>query len=274
MIYLQTDAPINPGSSGGPLVDIEGRIVGINTFILSQSGGNEGLGFAAPSNIVRNVYDQLRASGRVRRGTLGVYAQTLTPAMASGLGLPVETGVVLGDVSPDGPADSAGLQPGDVLLTLNGKRMENARQLEVNVYSRRIGDTVDIEYMRAGERKRTSAAVGERDDDPERFADLVSPEENLIDRLGILAVEISAPIRRQVPQLRLPGGVLVAGRAADAPGGDQMLQAGDIITAVNGTLIAGLPDLREEVAKVPPRGSCVLQVQRGDRLMFITLDLE
>jgi serine protease Do len=210
----------------------------------------------------------------VRRGTLGLYGQTITGALAAGLGLPVETGVVLGDVVPSGPADLAGLEPGDVLLTLDGKRMENARQLEVNVYRRRIGDTVAIEYMRNGERKRTTAAVSERDDDPERFADLVKPEENLIPRLGILGIEISARIRGQIPQLRMPGGVLVAGRGPDAPAGDQALQTGDIITAVNGTLIAGLPDLREEVGKVPPRSPCVLQVQRGDRLMFLTLDLE
>ena len=274
MIYLQTDAPINPGSSGGPLVDTLGRVVGINTFILSQSGGNEGLGFAAPSNIVRSVYEQIRAAGRVRRGTLGVHAQTLTPAIAAGLGLPVETGVILGDVVPGGPADAAGLDPGDVVLTLDGKRMENARQLEVNVYRRRIGDTVAIQFLRNGERKRTTAAVGERSDDPERFVDLAPAGDSLIPRLGVLGIEITAQVRERIPDLRLPGGVLVAGRSADALTGGQSLQAGDVITAVNGTLIASLSDLREEVGRIPPRGPCVLQVQRGERLMFLALDIE
>ena len=102
MIYVQTDASINPGNSGGPLVDAEGRMVGLNTMILSQSGGNEGIGFAAPSHIVRSVYEQLRASGLVRRGVIGVRAQTITPSLAAGLGLVFDRGVVLSDVTPDG----------------------------------------------------------------------------------------------------------------------------------------------------------------------------
>ena len=108
MIYIQTDASINPGNSGGPLVDTDGRVVGINTLILSQSGGNEGLGFAAPSNIVRNIFEQVRKFGRVRRGEIGVRAQTITPSLAEGLQLPRDWGVVLGDVYPDGPAAKAG----------------------------------------------------------------------------------------------------------------------------------------------------------------------
>ncbi|MCI0422915.1 MAG: trypsin-like peptidase domain-containing protein, partial [Acidobacteria bacterium] len=119
MIYIQTDTPINPGNSGGPLVDLQGRVVGINTFILSRSGGSEGIGFAAPGNIVRNVFEQIRKAGRVRRGTIGVYAQTISPELAQGLNLPNDWGVILGDVFPGGPADGAGLKEGDVILTLN-----------------------------------------------------------------------------------------------------------------------------------------------------------
>jgi serine protease Do len=274
MVYLQTDAPINPGSSGGALVDAGGRLVGISTFILTQSGGNEGLGFAAPSNIVRTVFEQIRASGRVRRGTLGVHAQTITPLIAAGVGLPVDSGVVLGDVYPGGPAGAAGLEAGDVVLTLDGKPMENARQLDVNVYRRRVGDTVEIEYLRNGVRRRTTAAVAERDGDPERFADLVDPEENLLPRIGILGIEVTAAIRAWLPRLRAPGGVVVAARAADAPAADQPLEPGDVILAVNGSPVAGLPALRGALAAIPPRGACVLHVQRGQRLMFVALELE
>jgi serine protease Do len=274
MVYLQTDAPINPGNSGGPLVDADGRVVGINTFIMTQSGGNEGLGFAAPSNIVKNVFDQIRTAGRVRRGSLGVYGQTITPALAAGLGLTVEAGVILGDVYPNGPAHVAGLVPGDVVLTLDGKPMENARQLEVNVYQRRVGDTVTIDYLHAGERKRTSAAVAERPEDPERFADLVKPEENLIPRLGVLGIEITPQLRPRISSLRVPAGVVVAARAADAPVGNETLLPGDVIIAVNGTPITGLTGLRSAIGNVKPHGACVLHVQRGPRLMFVTLDLE
>ena len=116
MVYLQTDAPINPGNSGGPLVNLEGQIVGINTLILTQSGGNEGLGFAAPSNIVRRVFEQIRQFGRVRRGEIGVRAQTITPLLAEGLQLGRDTGVVLSDVYPEGPASKAGAEVGDIVL--------------------------------------------------------------------------------------------------------------------------------------------------------------
>ena len=102
MIYIQTDTPINPGNSGGPLVDLHGRVIGINTFILSQSGGSEGIGFAAPSNIVRNVFTQLSKSGQVRRGSIDVYAQSISPELAQGLNLANDWGVILGDVFPSG----------------------------------------------------------------------------------------------------------------------------------------------------------------------------
>ena len=125
MIYIQTDAPINPGNSGGALVDTEGRLVGISTLIYSQSGGNEGIGFAAPSNIVRNVFMQIRKTGRVRRGEIGIHAQTITPLMAEALSLTSDAGVVVSDVVPGGPAARAGLQAGDLVLALDGKRMEN-----------------------------------------------------------------------------------------------------------------------------------------------------
>jgi serine protease Do len=148
MIYVQTDASINQGSSGGPLVDLHGRIVGINTLIVSRAGGYEGLGFAAPSNIVRTVVEQLRKIGRVRRGDIGIRAQTVTPLLASGLRLARETGVLLADVIPGSPAARAGLAIGDVVLALDGKPMENGRQLQVGLYRHFVGDVVSLDVLR------------------------------------------------------------------------------------------------------------------------------
>ena len=144
MIYIQTDASINPGNSGGPLVDVDGRVVGISTFILSRSGGSEGLGFAAPSNIVRTVYEHILQYGRVRRGAIGARVQTVTPELAEGLGLAQDWGVILADVYPAGPAAAAGLRVGDIVLTMDGKSMENARQFQVNLYPRGVGETVRV----------------------------------------------------------------------------------------------------------------------------------
>jgi serine protease Do len=115
MSYIQTDASINPGNSGGPLLDTEGRVIGINTFIYTQSGGNEGIGFAIPSNLVDNVYSQIVKAGHVHRGEIGVTAQTVTPQLATGLSLPQDFGVLLSDVDPEGPADAAGVKVGDIV---------------------------------------------------------------------------------------------------------------------------------------------------------------
>ena len=206
MIYIQTDASINPGNSGGPFVDVEGRVVGINTFILSQSGGSEGIGFAVPSNIVRTVYEQIRQFGRVRRGEIGVHPQTITPELARGLSLPQNWGVVLADVYPGGPAATTGLRIGDVILTLDGKTMENARQFQVNLYPRRIGESLDLEVLRGNARVTYSIAPIERRSDPDRFQAMVRPEEHLIPKLGILALNLTPEVSAMLPALREPRG--------------------------------------------------------------------
>src|ERR1700722_465739 len=169
MVYIQTDAPINPGNSGGPLVDADANVTGINTYIFSQSGGSEGLGFAIPSNIIKNVYEQLRDAGHVHRGEIGVFAQTITPLLASALKLPQDWGVMLSDVTPDGPADQAGLKAGDIVLSLNGKTMDNARTLDVNLYRYKLGDKVNMRILRGDETVSYPVAVAEGDDDRRRF---------------------------------------------------------------------------------------------------------
>jgi len=274
MVYVQTDAPINPGNSGGPLVDSDGRVVGINTMILSQGGGNEGLGFAAPSNIVKTVFDQIRTSGRVKRGTIGVYAQTITPTLASAMKLPQDWGVILGDVFPQTPGAMAGLQIGDVVLTLDGKRMENGRQFEVNLYRRAVGDVVNVEVLRDGKTLKYPVAVAEREDDAARFADMVSPERNIVPRLGVLALDIDERVASMIGELRVPRGVLVAAIASDAPAAEHALEAGDVIVAVNGSPVTTLADLRSSVARLATRAPLVLQVQRNGQLMFVAFELE
>ena len=174
VVFLQTDAPINPGNSGGALVDIEGRLVGINTMILTQSGGSEGLGFAVPSNIVRFVIDQMRRSGFVLRGEIGVEAQTVTPGLAAALGLSRDSGVILADVLPGGPADIAGLKIGDIVLSLNGKPMENARQFHVNLYRQEVGSTVTLRILRGDETLEKKVEVMARSNSLERFVSQVN----------------------------------------------------------------------------------------------------
>jgi serine protease Do len=273
MVYIQTDAPINPGSSGGPLVDAHGRVVGINTLILSQGGGNEGLGFAAPSNIVRTVYEQLQAQGYVRRGTIGASVQSITPVMATALGLPQESGALVADVDPEGPAGKAGLRVGDIVVALDGKRIENGRQLDVNLYRRPAGTSATLEVVRGTDRQRLQMAVDERSDDPLRFAELVTREQHLVARLGVLALTLSDALRARLGADPDVAGVLVAARATEVAA-EYGILPGDLIVAVNRTRVTRLEALQQIVARLPARAPCALQVLRQGQLQFLAFEIE
>jgi len=274
MVYIQTDAPINPGNSGGPLVDADGNVMGINTFILSQSGGSEGLGFAIPSNIIKNVFEQLRDAGHVHRGEIGVFAQTITPPLAAALTLPQDWGVMLSDVTPDGPADKAGLKSGDIVLSFNGKTMENARQLDVNLYRYKLGDKVNVQVLRGDEKLTFPVAVTERDDDPQRFADMVDPVKNIVPQLGILGIAIDKNVTQLLPDLRRSIGIVVAARAGESPYSGDSLNLGDVIYEVNGTPVSSVDALRSTLDKLKENDPLALLVERDGRLMYITMQIE
>jgi serine protease Do len=275
MVYLQTDAPINPGNSGGPLVNLAGEVVGINTLILSQSGGNEGLGFAAPSNIVRRIFEQIRQYGRVRRGEIGVRAQTITPLLAEGLKLARDAGVVLSDVYPEGPAAAAGAEVGDIVLRLDGKPMENGRQLQVNLYSRAVGESVRLDIERRGVSMTLSVAITEREDDPARFAALARPEDHLIARLGVLGLTITPDLANLLPDIRVRSGVVVAGASGEqVPGADGRLQPGDVIHAVNGRVVRNLQELRAAVEALERGDALALQIERDGELQYVAVRVE
>ena len=269
MIYIQTDAPINPGNSGGALVDTEGRLVGINTLIYSQSGGSEGIGFAAPSNIVKNVFAQIRASGRVRRGDIGASAQTLTPVLAEALGIGVDSGVIVSDVAQGGPAARAGLQPGDVVVSLDGKRMENGRQLRINLYTRGAGQQVLLDVLRGERRIPMRITVGERESDPGRLTELVTAD-NVVKVLGVVAIDLTPRIAALLEPLRRTSAAIVASVSTQAPYSQQgRLQAGDAIYTVNGKTITGLSDLKAAVADLKAGTAAVMQIERESRLMYL-----
>ncbi|MGC9949254.1 MAG: trypsin-like peptidase domain-containing protein [Bryobacteraceae bacterium] len=274
MIYIQTDASINPGNSGGPLVDMSGRVVGLNTMILSQSGGSEGIGFAIPSDTLRNVYNQIRKEGHVHRGQIGVSVETVTPLLAAGLGLPQDWGVLVADATPDGPAERSGLKPGDIVRSLDGRPMENARQLEVNLWRFPVGDKVNLEVLRGENRLTVDVSVTAQDDDPQRFADLVNPEKNLIPKLGILGVEIDRKLAAMLPDLRKQYGIVVAARAAGAEGLDVDLRPGDVIYAINNEPTSTVAALSGGLGQMKSGDAVVLQVEREGQLMYVAFEME
>lgn len=275
MIYVQTDAPINPGSSGGPLVDTRGRVVGINTLNASRAGGYEGLGFAAPSNIVRTVYEQIRKVGRVRRGDIGVRPQTVTPVLASGLNLARDHGVILADVMPGSPAALAGLRPGDFVLSIDGKPMENGRQLQVNLYRHFVGDVTTLEILRDGQTMKVPVAMSEREDALSGLSASTDPRQNLVPRLGILGVTLDQQIAALLPVQRVRSGVVVASTVAGAidalEGG---LAAGDVVFAVNRKAIAGLGEFRAALNQLKTGDPVVLQLERRGELMYLAFTIE
>jgi len=275
MIYIQSDVAINPGNSGGPLVNARGEVIGINTLIFTQSGGSEGLSFSAPSNIVRNVYNQIRATGRVKRGIIGVNAQTLNPYMAAALGLDVKWGVILADVYPGGPADKAGLQVGDIVLSLNGKPMENARQFEVNLYGKILDGTVELQIKRGAGSFTKQVQVIERVDPDYRFFEMISTERNLVKKIGILGLDLDNDSRRLLPfQPRGQEGVVVAALSADVNLMGDGWEQGDIIYSLNGRQIKGLRSLKQLVGELDYGQVAVFHVERGGRLMFLTMQIE
>jgi serine protease Do len=273
MVYVQTDAPINPGNSGGPLVNVDGEVVGVDTFILSQSGGNEGLGFAIPCGVVNIAYQQLRKFGHLHRPEIGISVQTITQPLADGLKLPRNFGVVISDVLPGGPSEAAGLRIGDVLLAIDGKAASSVPYVAFHLMSRESGDKVHLDVLRENLKLGFDVALMEPPKDMDQIAALADPEKNLVPALGILAVEIDKRIAAMAPDLRDPFGIIVAARAAGA-GAEVPLTTGDVIRSLNGEPMTTLDRLRNALKALPPGASVVLQIQRDQKLMYVAFTLD
>jgi serine protease Do len=274
IVYIQTDAPINPGNSGGALVDADGSLVGINTFILSESGGSEGLGFAIPSGVVQLVYKQLRAYGHVHRGLIGIRSEEVTPVLTAGLGLSQNWGQLVSDVAPGGPAAAAGLQVGDVIVGLNGKPAVSLAEFVTDLTLRNLGRTVRLDVLRGRTRITLEIPVVERPDSLDRLVAMLDPEKNLIGPLGILGVALDPTNGIVVPGLRIPSGVLVLARALYAGSVESGLEQGDVIHAVNRAPVTSLEDLRTALRALKAGDACVLRIERSGIFMFLPFELD
>jgi len=273
LIYVQTDAPINPGNSGGPLVNIRGEVVGVNTFIVSQSGGNEGLGFAIPSATVRTVFRQLKQHGQLRKQEIGMSLQTITPILASSLKLSKDFGVIVSDVWPGGPAEAAGLKEGDILVSVDGQPADNLPTVAYNFRLRDSTEKVQLVVQRGTEQKALSVAPVEQRSDFDAVSATADPERSLVPELGILGVEIDARITASATGLRSGYGIIVAARAAGA-NSEVPLQPNDVIRSVNDRKITTLNGLREAMRSLVPGSAVTLQIQREARLMYVSFTME
>ena len=271
--FIQTDAPINPGNSGGALVNSEGALVGINTFILSQAGGSQGLGFAIPIPIARLVYSSLRKHGRLRRAEAGLSAQLITPTLASGLKLARDWGVLVSDVSAGTPAAIAGIRPGDIIDAVDGHPIESLAELLTQLYVHPIDQPLRVVALRGDKKVELQLGVSEAKRPVEDLIDLATPDKHLVRRLGILGLTVDEKLAGLV-QLREASGVVVAARTLDGTSVESGLQVGDVIHAFNDTKVESLEKLRELIRASRPRDAVVLQVERQAIFHYLAFDME
>jgi serine protease Do len=274
MVYIQTDAPINPGNSGGPLVDSEGYLIGINTFILSSGGGSEGLGFAIPARIVSFVYENLRKYGHVHRIEVKAGAQTITDPLAKGLGLAQNWGVVIDDVTPGGPAEAGGLKIGDIVFSADGRLIATLPAFTSALYLHPLDQALRLEVLRGRERKTLYIAAMEMKDSMDALSEISSSPDNLVNRLGILALDLNDDLRAMLGSLRNPAGVVVVARVADFLSSTTGLETGDVIHSVNQMPIDSLNSLRAALRRIKPHDPVVLQVERGGGFQWLAFEME
>ncbi len=270
--FLQTDAPINQGNSGGALVNLQGELVGINAQILSPSGGNIGLGFAIPSGMARAVADQLTRDGVVHRSKLGVNVQSLTPDLAESLGLPDAHGALVSGVEPGSPAEHAGLKQGDVIVSLNERQVIDANALRNQIASTRPESSVSIGFLRNGKSESRSVRLVEREREKQASSAPVEDDGETAS-FGMSVTPLTPRVAEQLELPRTEKGLVVtdldpAGAAASAG-----IQQGDVITRVNDRAVADVPALREAMATHADKPVLVLVNRRGASL-FVAVPRE
>ena len=269
-VYVQTDTPINPGNSGGPLVNADGDLVGINTFILSSSGGNQGLGFAIPAGVLAYAYPQLVKYGHMHQPEIGAILQTITPELSAGLHLARDFGVIVSDLTPDGPADRAGLKVQDIIVRVDDMPTGNLPLFGQSLYMHGAGDHVKMEVLRGTSHIKLDVALGERPHKVDSLVDSVDPANNLVPHLGIIGVELNATLASSLPEVRIPTGVIVAAKTSGVRSGEVPLQTGDVIHSLNGMKVMGMSDLRNDLEKLTTGDSVVLWIERYGQTIYVS----
>ena len=267
--FIQTDAAVNPGNSGGALVNVRGELIGINTAILSGSGGNQGVGFAVPVNMARSVMDQIVKSGRVVRGWLGVVIQPVTPTVAKSFGLSAEPrGALVGDLAPDGPAAHAGIQKGDILLEVNGQAIHESRDLQLKVATMSPGAQLRLKLFRNGSERDVPVTLGEA---PAQKAASVEGHARGGTLEGLTVDELTAQIARQIGVLITTHGVIVSDVEPGSLAADAGLQRGDVIQEVNRKAVKNVAEF-EAAVRHAGREGVLLLVNRADTTLFLVVE--
>jgi serine protease Do len=270
--YIQTDAPLNPGASGGPLVDLNGNLLGINTLIYTSSGGNEGVGFALPIETVRYSVARMDKYGSVRRPSLGVYVQPLTEALIRGLQLRATAGLLVDDVALGGPAARSGIQAGDVILSMNGISLPDLKGVQQTLNTLQPGESAVLDIERNNAKLSVTVEPEYAEPHGSELLDYADISRDSISQLGIIAVTMNAGLRLLSHGNRFPDGAVVAAKYEGISSSENELQAGDIIHRVNGHLIHDAAELRTSLLQAPVSAPLILQIERDGRLRYIAAD--
>ncbi|MBW1676252.1 MAG: DegQ family serine endoprotease [Deltaproteobacteria bacterium] len=265
--FIQTDASINPGNSGGPLINMKGEVIGINTAIVSRSGGNVGIGFAIPINLARGIIKQLKASGTVTRGWLGVSIQDLTPDLAEYYGVKDGKGALIGEVFEGDPADKAGIRPKDVVIEVDGDKIEDSRDLSQKIAEIRVGDKITIKAVRSGKELTFRVDIAKRTEDKESLA-LKQPMEET--DLGMAVSTLTRELARRF-NISETEGVVVVSVEQDGPADKADVQKGDLILEIDHKPIKTLDDYQSQIEKVKKDETISLLIKR--RRGFLALNI-
>jgi len=262
--FIQTDASINPGNSGGPLINMQGEVVGINTALFGRGGGNIGIGFAIPINLVKELLPQLKEKGKVTRGWLGVVIQRVTPAITESFGLEKATGALVVEVSKDGPAEQGGVKVGDVIIEFDGREVKESNDLPIIVARTAVGTEVSVKVLREGEEVVLSVTIGELKE-KQLFA---SPK--LERKLGLIVQEVTPQIAES---LGLEGteGVVVTSIEPGGPGDEAGFRSRDVILEIDRQPISDLKDFRIATVKIKKEKSVIFLVHRGETTLFLAM---
>ena len=262
--FIQTDVAVNPGNSGGPLFDIDGNVIGINSMIYSRTGGYMGVSFAIPIDIAMNVADQLQANGKVTRGKIGVQIQELTRELAKSFGMKDPNGALVSSVESGGPADKAGFKSGDVITEFNGRPVMDSRDLPRMVAAIKPGSQVDAKVQRNGKEETLKVTVGEIKPSAKVAGASGKPQAEATGKLGLAVQDLTAEQRQQ---LDVKGGVVVGN--VDGPAARAGIQEGDVVLAVNGQQIESVSQFKTLVDQVGQGRPLALLIQRGEARLYV-----